>query len=317
MNKNKDYVVTSIDEFISAIKQIYDNENTELWYRGQRLSTRTLEPALYRSNLCYETEDNYGNMIMPRPKTYNFKGQEVRFPDQFKMLEKFKREVKKYNLAPALNMNEIEWLCFAQHCGMPTSLLDWSEDPMVALYFAISSIKLPIQDEEKDNEAIVFVLNPSIMNSYSTIWDTDNNGDIIDVKYPIPVTEKNYQIFVKHAIENNLPVCIKPHKLGYRMCRQSGNFMLYGTDVQPLDTRPAETVKKFLQKIHIPYSAVQEMVDVLNALNITKKSIYGDEERLDDIGKDARAMGVEQISKIVKQIKDEYQQRIAEIKSTN
>ena len=176
MNTERDYTIHSFAEYIEVLKEIQALEKTELWYRGQRLSTRHLDPTLYRGNLCYETDDGHGFTIEPMPKTFEFKGQTVRFPDQYIMLTEFKNEIKRKNLIPSANMNEIEWLCFAQHCGMPTSLLDWSEDPIVGLHFAICNIQLPIEGEEKE-EAIVFVLNPSILNSNSTIWGKDKQED--------------------------------------------------------------------------------------------------------------------------------------------
>lgn len=110
-----------------------------LWYRGQANAAWNLEPK------------------MLRPANPNH-------PPEQHIINRFKQSAA-YLLA-SKPITDFDWLFLMQHHGMPTRLLDWSEGPLIALYFAVN--------EHPDADGALWVLAPCELNKragYRPEWE--------------------------------------------------------------------------------------------------------------------------------------------------
>jgi hypothetical protein len=107
--------ICKIDDFYEVLKDISEKEDNVI-YRGVCNSEYELIPSIGR----FKTKDK-------KPFTAE---------DEKLMLKIFKKYIYQYYSENIVN-NDMELLTIAQHHGLPTRLLDWTKNPLVAFFFAV------------------------------------------------------------------------------------------------------------------------------------------------------------------------------------
>lgn len=88
-------------------------------------------------HFIYRGEDDTRYPLRPRFGRYKIKDSDNPLTAEEEILNEFKRRSVPYvTHSPA---NDWEWLALAQHFRLATRLLDWTENPLVAAFFATSN----------------------------------------------------------------------------------------------------------------------------------------------------------------------------------
>lgn len=183
--------IASLADFFGAISGVVSAEDT-FWFRGHAEPQWSLTPGALRP---------------------------ARVGDRKKALDlmaDFKRIAEaKLQRLPGPE-DEYKWAQIAQHYGLPTRLLDWTESAITALYSACLQPK---------TDGIVYVMNPVDLNrltdrSRPRILDPQGDRDLI-LRYlksgPSQTKGRNY------------PVAVNPVWSSDRLIAQKGTFTLHGS----------------------------------------------------------------------------------------
>lgn len=183
-------------------------------------------------------------------------------------------------MLPREPLDEWEWYVLMQHYGLPTRLLDWTEAPLTALYFALESVvpgKIPC----------VWILDPVALNRLS-------GCDYICVPKVDDWTQQWLPRVCGRGLgvrviggggptDNRNPLAVFPKRYNPRIVAQRGTFTVHGANEVPLDRlkmQDASGAARAIERVDIDPSARDRIWQDLWAIGITRTAVYPEPQSL-------------------------------------
>ncbi|RRO08020.1 MULTISPECIES: FRG domain-containing protein [Pectobacterium] len=253
--------IESFQDFFSLVATGQNGDMNSFWFRGQGKSSYGLKPSLHRHA--------------------SISSQETLFNMEKSLLNRFKERSIPY-LKNQVSDNW-EFLFLMQHHGMPTRLLDWTENPLIALFFALSTSPT---DEHGNycEDAAVWLLSPSKWNC-AVFKNQSYNGGALSTSDLF--VNNGYSLETEIRLLNEYPVAILGIHNSPRIVAQRGSFCLFGKSLNSMDDIFKDPMfpPDCLQKIIIPYDLIDSILKNLIWMGITDAVIYPD---LDGLSKETK-----------------------------
>ena len=253
----------SLAEYIDTTRSIIVESGRIPWFRGHADTNWQLAPSIFRDLISEGVTDKRMKKLrgLETEANLNFlhqaKARDSTFPHD----------------------DQVRQLVVARHHGLLSRLLDWSESPLTALFFAVEG------DAHKANPACVWALDPNALNEKQ--W-----GEMgIAYSYaPIPKVMARCAFNDNGVIENTplkklvakkwgVVAAFKPPHTIPRHMVQKAQFTIHYTP-EALDKLPGAS--EFLSKIVIPFDKRKEILKELRWAGVSRDLLFPDLDNLSE-----------------------------------
>lgn len=144
--------------------------------------------------------------------------------------------------------DELEWMLYAQHYGLPTRLLDFTKSHIISLMFAVEKAF----ESGEDGDGVVYFLNPTELN--------------------LKNLEKK-KICQEHSelSKSSGPIVVQSRKINKRVQAQNGLFVYFNYNDLPLNEEKNEEI---IKRVIIKKDSKKSILSSLFNLGIGFSNLY-------------------------------------------
>jgi len=232
--------LSDLSDVVSAARETISLFEETTWWRGHAKAEWRLEAQVYRKNPENTDRSSYAETAL---------------------IGHFVSRAPSRSHRPCPDADDyFGWLFLAQHYGLPTRLLDWTENPLVAAYFAV-------EPSDDDDDGCIWGLSPSALNA-----TLDGSYGLVQIKDP-RVAKIAESAFKGNGSPEEVIIALDGQEIDPRMLAQMSRFTLH-SDPDPLEFMLGSP--GWLRQYIIPKNAKAKMRKQLSAFGIRRSNLFPD-----------------------------------------